>query len=512
MINLIAFREVEHTEFENGENIELGSLMAFLKQHGFTAQYIYLDRNHMMGSTETFSDINVINVYNTTIDHAFSLISKVKKKFPQSVFFLFSRFATEASELILEEYAGIDGVILGHPEYPLLTFLNCIRDGKSICQAVSENDHIMSSYSKEGKYAKDIDINLLPVPDRSMLMENKATIAYLNTSYGCAGKCSFCGLFYRDKWTGRGAMDIFCEIISIYNKTGIRIFIFDDASFEDMGEDGKKKLFELCRLLIDYPVKFSFRCFMRTESFKETEEDIRLLEKLKKAGFVNILWGIEAGNETDLRLYQKRATVADNERIQRLLAQTGHDFLYGFIMMNPYSTVETLTSNVEYLYKIKCTHLEYYISAVRLWYGTALYQKLKCDELLIDEKDYKNYYNYHYVGKEVEAISNFMFQEFNFHNVLMEADYEEYHFEQFFRYLKHLFGKEVAFYEKELKHIQKKLLEEMYGFFAPVYRELDLEFAKEHVEDLKKNLEELYLEIKHLKLKVIKFYTRKQVK
>ncbi len=52
----------------------------------------------------------------------------------------------------------------------------------------------------------------------------------------------------------------------------------------------------------------------------------------------------------------------------------------------------------------------------------------------------------------------------------------------------------------------------MYGFFAPVYRELDLEFAKEHVEDLKKNLEELYLEIKHLKLKVIKFYTRKQVK
>lgn len=180
--------------------------------------------------------------------------------------------------------------------------------------------------------------------------------------------------------------------------------------------------------------------------------------------------------------------------------------------MNPYSTVETLTSNVEYLYKIKCTHLEYYISAVRLWYGTALYQKLKCDELLIDEKDYKNYYNYHYIDKEVEAISNFMFQEFNFHNVLMEADYEEYHFEQFFRYLKHLFGKEVAFYEKELKHIQKKLLEEMYGFFAPVYRELDLEFAKEHVEDLKKNLEELYLEIKHLKLKVIKFYTRKQVK
>ena len=38
MINLIAFREVEHTEFENGENIELGSLMAFLNQHSFTAQ------------------------------------------------------------------------------------------------------------------------------------------------------------------------------------------------------------------------------------------------------------------------------------------------------------------------------------------------------------------------------------------------------------------------------------------------------------------------------------------
>lgn len=209
------------------------------------------------------------------------------------MFFLFSRFATEASELILEEYAGIDGVILGHPEYPLLTFLNCIRDGKSICQAVSENDHIMSSYSKEGKYAKDIDINLLPVPDRSMLMENKATIAYLNTSYGCAGKCSFCGLFYRDKWTGRGAMDIFARLFQFTIRQEFE-FLFLMMPVLKIWVKTEKETFELCRLLIDYPVKFSFRCFMRTESFKETEEDIRLLEKLKKAGFVNILWGIEA--------------------------------------------------------------------------------------------------------------------------------------------------------------------------------------------------------------------------
>jgi radical SAM superfamily enzyme YgiQ (UPF0313 family) len=509
-INLIAFQEVEHTGFENGENIEIGRVYAFLRNENFNPDYIYLERKNMPCNFEEYIGINIVNVYNTTIDYAFQLVKEVKRIYPQSVFLLFSRFVTEAAELALEECPQIDGILLGHPELPLLNLLNAIKNGEDIYHAILKNEQIMSFDDRIGKQVKEVDINLLPVPDRTTLYEKRATIAYINTSHGCAGNCSFCGMFYKDRWTGRPAQDIFHEIISIYEKTGIRIFIFEDASFEDKGGEGKNKLFELCKLLITYPVKFSFRCFMRTESFQETEADISLLKELKKAGFVNILWGIEAGNEKDLRLYQKRATLTDNNRIQKLLSMTGHDFLYGFIMMNPYSTLETLTANIDYLHSILCSHLEYYVSSVRLWYNTPLYVKLKKDDLLIDNQDYKNYYNYHYMDRKVEIVSDFISKEFDFHSEIMRNDYEEYHFEQFLRYLKHIFGKEVDDFSNELKGYQIELAETMFSYFKSVYKRLDIDFAKENINVFKESLCLIYKQIKRLKFKVIKFYAKKQ--
>lgn len=509
-INLIAFEEVEHTGFKNGENIEIERIYSMLAGQGVEISRIYLNEKNIVEESKNCFAINIMNVHNTTIDRTFDMIKLVKKCREESYFILFGRFATSTASFILEECPEIDGVILGHPERVCFDLLHQIKNNQNVADAIYKNDHIVNKYGLNGKVASEIDINQILWPDRDTLIKNHATIAYIRSSHGCVGKCSFCGMFYNEPWSGRSAQDIFHEIISIYSRTGIRIYIFEDASFEDKGLEGKNKINELCERLIDYPIKFAFRCFMRTESFKETEGDLLLLNKMREAGFVNILWGVEAGNDDDLRIYRKRATLKDNQQIRKLLMLTGHDFLYGFIMMNPYSTVKTLKANINYLHEIGCSHLEYYVSAVRLLYGTPLYEMVKRDHLLIDEKDYKNHYNYHYQDGRIEEISVFLSKEFDFHCAIMKNDYEEFHFEQFLRYLKHIYGAEVEKLWEELRKYQIQLSELMFQFFASIYCALDVGYGTYHIVEFKTALNRVYDKIKHLKLRVIKFYAKKQ--
>ena len=71
----------------------------------------------------------------------------------------------------------------------------------------------------------------------------------------------------------RDVEDVFNEIIYLYNKYKIRFFHFNDATFEGVGEKGKERMEKLCNLLISYPIKFSFRCFVRAGSFVNEEDE-----------------------------------------------------------------------------------------------------------------------------------------------------------------------------------------------------------------------------------------------
>ena len=94
---------------------------------------------------------------------------------------------------------------------------------------------------------------------------------------------------------------------------------------------------------------------------KKMKNNLRLL---KKAGFNNIFVGIESGCDEDLLVYNKRSELQDNERFMMLCDKCGITPFYGFVMIQPYSTVDSVNKNYRFLIKYRSDQLSHYINCL----------------------------------------------------------------------------------------------------------------------------------------------------
>ena len=393
------------TSFEwglTGENVGVGRIKSFLNRNKRAVEVTYFDNN---GEDDEFSKVDIgcklygFSIYHTNVKFFLTIINKIKEVNPNSLIFLGSKFATAYYTDILEgeEFKNVDFVVLGDGEYSILDIIQYIEQGNDIDELVKNHPNIASRSMLKNKEPAVLDINSLPYPDRTWVKKNNYITAYICDCHGCIGKCSFCTYAnYYHKWNGRSAFDLYNEIIEIYSNYSIRNFVFTGGSFEDPGKLGKEKLRELCNLLINSDVKFSFRFFLRSETFKNCEEDIELLKLMKKAGLGLPAVGIESGNNEDLLLYNKRATLEDNKRILQLLKDVDmYNGMFGFIMFNPYSTLERLKENYEFLLNYDIANIAKFTSKLYIHKNTAIYDKADSDGLIDHSRCF-------YIDKELE--------------------------------------------------------------------------------------------------------------
>ena len=106
----------------------------------------------------------------------------------------------------------------------------------------------------------------------------------------------------------------------------------------------------------------------------------------------------DAGNDKDLRLYGKRASLEDNYRAARIMTQNRIGLDYGIIMFNPYSTFETLRENGRFLRSTGVTVKSHIISHQYVAYsGAPLVDMLREDGLLkTNDAYFADRYPYHF--------------------------------------------------------------------------------------------------------------------
>ena len=128
---------------------------------------------------------------------------------------------------------------------------------------------------------------------------------------------------------------------------------------------------------------------------------------MKKSGLVGVLLGIESGSERALRMYGKIATVTQNmEAYQFLDEQLGINVIAGFIMFNPYSTMNEYYENMRFIKKMNLQYsFRVFSNKVHLFCNTPLYKKVKKDFLLKDTYDISRPMDYRFVDKEIEEVS-----------------------------------------------------------------------------------------------------------
>jgi radical SAM superfamily enzyme YgiQ (UPF0313 family) len=129
------------------------------------------------------------------------------------------------------------------------------------------------------------------------------------------------------------------EIIHLRDTYGIREIQFYDDTFTVM----KKNVLEFCRLMHEKKAGVSFSCFARTDCFSE-----EMARALKKAGCHQVMFGIESGSPTILKILRKDIDLERTKQAVQLAKKVGIEVRAAFIFGTPGETEETIGETLRY--------------------------------------------------------------------------------------------------------------------------------------------------------------------
>lgn len=432
-------------------------------------------------------DIFGFSIYYDSAAFIIKICEYIKSKKTNAICFLGSQYASSTYDMLLKDYSCIDAVILGHGEKVILNMVRDLENNFSLYDIVCKSKHIAARYSLDGKENAQININETCNPGRVFYKQNRQLIASIVAKQGCSGVCTFCSC--NDKFSCKSPDAVFDEIISIYSNHRIQFFNFVDSTITDMGVEGKINLRRLCTRLKDFPVKFSFRCFIRADSFKNNTDDRALLMLMKEVGFSNFFIGIESGNDKDLQLYGKGIKVTENQECLHMLREFGFDYKYGFIMINPYSDQEKLYKNFEFLAKNKCWDSCCFTNRLQIYPRTKMYQNLKRKGLITEDYSYiSNIYGYKIIDPFAQEAFGFI------KDYVVERIEKIDRFQQFnylFNYIKPILGEAVEEFDYINDTCKTELAEINQNYYSIIYKERNLQKARMELDTYIEKLESI---------------------
>lgn len=180
-------------------------------------------------------------------------------------------------------------------------------------------------------------------------------VAQMIASRGCARTCSFCSIhmFYR---TAPGKIvrvrrpeEVAREMRFLHEQRGASVILFQDDDFPIFGPKWHRWTRELLAQIDrqDLIGRVLWKVNCRADAV-----DRDLLAEMRDAGLYFVYMGLESGSDEGLRTLHKQTTVAQNERAVQTLKELGILFDFGFMMLDPSSTFESVTANVAFLRRI----------------------------------------------------------------------------------------------------------------------------------------------------------------
>lgn len=152
-------------------------------------------------------------------------------------------------------------------------------------------------------------------------------------------------------------------------------------------KEDKAWLYTFAETLGALDINLKYNVCLRANHWNINDEnDNKLLLKLRETGMETATVGIEAGNQADLDLYNKKTTVQQNENILKMLSNNFIHCDMQFININPYSTIDRLHENLVFLHKVGYAYLLFpFLIVFQCYKGTRLYELLKKDGMIVEE-------------------------------------------------------------------------------------------------------------------------------
>lgn len=383
----------EGLEMEAKESIGIGYLASMLRGRGFEVDLLDADL-YQLKVEETVQRICSkkyemigLSLLEGTIESAVEILKGLRQRGVHSHIVLGGYFPTLIPEELLMELPEVDSIIRGEGEFTLLALAESLRDGKDWKGlegiAFRDGGGVVLNPNRV-----TFDLDEIPFPARDLLPEvlKRGGVAGLVASRGCFAHCSFCCINSFQKasgspgWRGRSPERIVDEIEALIEGWHVKTVAFYDSNFIGPGKEGPLRAFAFGEEILRRGLEIDFALSTRPD---QIEKD--LFRFLKKAGLKEVFLGIESMSQKSLDLYRKGTTVEQNRRAMELLEELEIYYRPGFILYEPYVTLDQIRQNLAFLKELinaRYCNKYHFFKGLRVYRGSPLERKLQARGIL----------------------------------------------------------------------------------------------------------------------------------
>lgn len=388
----------------------LAYIAACLEKAGYGVEIVdsHLNRYSMNKAAKVIVDKKPDAVGLTaTTDNRFKAIElskRIKELNPDIFLFVGGPHFSVTAEDALRNVTSIDAVVRGEGEITAVELLNSYFSKKPLynVRGISfrdspDNGRIITT-QKRPVFEK---LDSLPMPAYHLLNlkrysplpsyftsltreEKMLPAAGVISSRGCPYNCIFCANnseFVKTFFRKRDPVRFVDEIQYINRTHGIKMFNFWDDTFTL----SKQYVLDVCNEIIKRSLGIKWYARGRVDTL-----DREALIKMKEAGCVAMLYGVESGCDRILKIIKKGITVEQVKKVVKNTVETGIDVLLAFMVSFPGETrddVEKTLGLIKELLSYDERVFETDLSPTVIYPGTVI-EKIALSEKRIIPEDF----------------------------------------------------------------------------------------------------------------------------
>jgi radical SAM superfamily enzyme YgiQ (UPF0313 family) len=229
------------------------------------------------------------------------------------------------------------------------------------------------------------DLDTIPDPARDFLpiARDLGGYAYIVSSRGCNGACSYC-VQQRSvadpkgrRWRGRSPKEIVDEMQELHEKNQVRLFSFVDDDFFGAKVNGKTHAEQVADEILRRDLDVSILL-----SIQPRDVDPEIFSLLKHAGVDSVILAIDNFSQPVLDRYRKFTTTEQNLRSIQILQSLDIDAYLGIIMFDPWTTLEELAENFKTMQDLPYLRPWQILSKLEVYKGSPITEQLEKEGLL----------------------------------------------------------------------------------------------------------------------------------
>lgn len=278
--------------------------------------------------------------------------------------------ATFLWKFFLEHYPAVDFVIRGEGEASMLALAERLESGQGNYADLPNLAWRDNGTARANPCAEPLaDLDRLPNPAR------RYTYSHLALTRGCPGKCAFCGS--PRFWGPRvrfHSPEYFVDQMELLHARGVDHFYVSDDTFTL----DRPRARRVCELILERGLKITWNAISRVDL-----ADYETLKLMRRAGCIQVSFGVESASEAVRAFLGKRITLAQARDAFAAAHRAGLLARAYFIYGNPGDSAATIQENIALIRKLKPLVVHFFV--LTLYPGSALYDRFRQEFRLGDE-------------------------------------------------------------------------------------------------------------------------------